>query len=1076
DADLPAQTLTFSLQGAPAGASIGASSGVFDWTPSEAEGPGSYAFTVRVSDGSASTEAPITLDVTEANVAPVLSGVPASATIPEQAAYTFTASASDADLPAQALAFSLDAGAPEGATINPSTGAFSWTPSEAQGPGDYTITVRVTDGGSPPLSDVHALSIHVDEVNMSPVLSGVPALATIAELVAFSFTASASDADIPAQALTFSLSGAPAGASIDPSTGAFGWTPAEAQGPGTYPFSVRVSDGPSTTSTGLTVTVDETNTAPVLAAIGNQSVNEGSLLSFTASATDADDPPQTLTYSLDTGAPAGAAIDPNTGVFSWTPAEAQGPGSYPVTVRVTDNGSPPLDDSETITIQVDEVNAAPVLSGVPTSATIPELAAYTFTASASDTDVPAQTLTFSLLGAPSGASIGGSTGVFTWTPSETQGPGVYAFTVQVTDGAANTGAGITLTVTEGNTAPVLAAIGNHSVNEGSLLSFTASATDADDPPQALTYSLDGGAPSGAAIDPNTGAFSWTPTEAQGPGSYPVTVRVTDNGSPPLDDSETITIQVDEVNAAPVLSGVPASATIPELVAYTFTASASDTDLPAQTLTFSLVGAPPGASIGGSTGVFTWTPSEAQGPGVYSFSVSVTDGGANTDAAITLTVDEVTIAAISDLSAAQVTSGNDSDGTTKIGVTWTATPEGTTVEVYRAGFGSYPEYDDAAGQVPATPSYPPGPPWALTSLAAPGGQDEPPTRDFYYYVAFVHGAGQNVSAASNQTQGTLDYHLGDVSDGATAGQGNNLVNTADVSLLGAYYGLSGPAVAPVAYLDVGPTTDFSTDARPITDDKLDFEDLIVFAIGYEVVSKPALAASAGSPAQPAAAADQLDLDAPGRVTPGQSVTARLALLGTGKVQGLSIRLEWDPAVVRPAAVAPSERFQQAGGVVLSARPGTLDAAILGVGAQMLAGRWEVGSMKFEVIGAGDPGIRIAEIRARDAANRKVEVAAGKVAPPRVLPTVTSLSLPAPNPFRQSTAFVVNLAQAARVDLAVYSLDGRRVRTLIDETREAGEYRQSWDGRDQHGATAAPGIYFVRLAAGPRVFTRTIVNLR
>ena len=41
------------------------------------------------------------------------------------------------------------------------------------------------------------------------------------------------------------------------------------------------------------------------------------------------------------------------------------------------------------------------------------------------------------------------------------------------------------------------------------------------------------------------------------------------------------------NTAPVLNGVPASATIPELTAYTFTASATDADLPAQTLTFSL---------------------------------------------------------------------------------------------------------------------------------------------------------------------------------------------------------------------------------------------------------------------------------------------------------------------------------------------------------------------------------------------------------------------------------------------------------------------------------------------------------
>src|SRR5262249_61400748 len=105
--------------------------------------------------------------------------------------------------------------------------------------------------------------------------------------------------------------------------------------------------------------------------------------------------------------------------------------------------------------------------------------------------------------------------------------------------------------------------------------------------------------------------SWPPGAAQGPGSDPFTVRVSD-GTANADAA--ITLTVTEVNAAPVLANVPASATIPELAAYSFTATATDADLPAQTLTFSLVGAPSGASIGASSGVFSWTPSEAQGSG------------------------------------------------------------------------------------------------------------------------------------------------------------------------------------------------------------------------------------------------------------------------------------------------------------------------------------------------------------------------------------------------------------------------------------------------------------------------------
>ena len=62
--------------------------------------------------------------------------------------------------------------------------------------------------------------------------------------------------------------------------------------------------------------------------------------------------------------PTGASINASTGVFSWTPGEADGPGSYTFNVVVTDNGNPALSDSETITVTVNEVNVAPVLGAI----------------------------------------------------------------------------------------------------------------------------------------------------------------------------------------------------------------------------------------------------------------------------------------------------------------------------------------------------------------------------------------------------------------------------------------------------------------------------------------------------------------------------------------------------------------------------------------------------------------------------------------------------------------------------------------------------------------------------------------
>jgi len=83
-----------------------------------------------------------------------------------------------------------------------------------------------------------------------------------------------------------------------------------------------------------------TNRPPVLAALADQTVPGGTLLTFTCAASDPDIPAQTLTFGLDPPAPAGAEIDPKTGLFIWRPTQFQALNAYLITVRVTDNGKP----------------------------------------------------------------------------------------------------------------------------------------------------------------------------------------------------------------------------------------------------------------------------------------------------------------------------------------------------------------------------------------------------------------------------------------------------------------------------------------------------------------------------------------------------------------------------------------------------------------------------------------------------------------------------------------------------------------------------------------------------------------
>jgi len=73
------------------------------------------------------------------------------------------------------------------------------------------------------------------------------------------------------------------------------------------------------------------NQVPVFAPPGDGRVYVGQTLTLFLNATDADRPPQRLTYSLAAGAPAGAQVDPATGRFSWTPSPGQVPSVNPVT-------------------------------------------------------------------------------------------------------------------------------------------------------------------------------------------------------------------------------------------------------------------------------------------------------------------------------------------------------------------------------------------------------------------------------------------------------------------------------------------------------------------------------------------------------------------------------------------------------------------------------------------------------------------------------------------------------------------------------------------------------------------------
>ena len=282
---------------------------------------------------------------------------------------------------------------------------------------------------------------------------------------------------------------------------------------------------------------------------GNQTVYQGALVTVNATFTDPDTA-DTHTASIDWG-------DGNVTVGLVSESLGSGnvtgshsyydiPSNYTATVTVVDNwGGIGLGS-----LQVSVLNAAPVVTcglgqsiaqggNATLSATFTDVGTSdTHTASINwgDGNVTAGSVSESV-------GSGNVTGIHSYSAL-----GNYTATITVTDNWGASG-NCSMQVSVLNAAPVLGAIGNKIAGVQTLLTFVATATDADIPAQTLSFSLANGiagaVPAGAAITVG-GNFTWTPAVAQGNTSYTFDVVVSDTLL--LTDSETITVTVTETIA------------------------------------------------------------------------------------------------------------------------------------------------------------------------------------------------------------------------------------------------------------------------------------------------------------------------------------------------------------------------------------------------------------------------------------------------------------------------------------------------------------------------------------------------
>ncbi|BCM88801.1 hypothetical protein IAD21_00643 [Abditibacteriota bacterium] len=400
---------------------------------------------------------------------------------------------------------------------------------------------------------------------------------------AFSYQLAGGSGNLPGNALTYSKTGGalPDGMTVGPN-GLLSGTPTTL---GVTTATIQVSNGSGTASGTLKIEIIDEYDAPILAPIGNKTVTVGNELAFTATATDPNN--DTLKFSLAAGSdpvPVGATIDPNSGAFSWTPTQAQGPGVYSFKVVVKDNGTPVKSDEEEIKITVQAPNTAPTIQSVTITPNAPKTG-DTLTANVVASDAESNTITYTYVWKTDGVVT--KTTPKTSATSDTfdlsqKGNGdkgqTIVCTVTPNDGTTDGTAGSD-TVTVANSAPVISGvtIDQSAPKTGDTLSVTVAATDPDGDAVAkeklyqwIKNSFDRISQTGPTYDLSA--------VDNGDKGDKISVRVTVSDG--TDSSSKESPQVTIVNSAPVINSVtiaPASPSTNDLLSVTVAATDPDGD-------------------------------------------------------------------------------------------------------------------------------------------------------------------------------------------------------------------------------------------------------------------------------------------------------------------------------------------------------------------------------------------------------------------------------------------------------------------------------------------------------------------
>ncbi len=415
---------------------------------------------------------------------------------------------------------------------------------------------------------------------------------------------------------------------------------------------------------------------------------------------------------------------------------------------------------------------------------------------------------------------------------------------------------------------------------------------------------------------------------------------------------------------------------------------------------------------------------------------------------------------------------------KVDVSWNpgVGPDTATYEIYRGlwydnaiNVSAYPEYNDQPGST--TPTRPAdrdaaaaSGEWVLagtvnvgtTTFTDIGEVDGSGTfdvnganRGVYYYEVFAVDVATNGSLAAAANDRATNYWLADVvgapyTDLNPPSAPNGLVDVTDINELGTYFGSTIALDGLGNNIDVGPTDDWSGFGIPTTDSVIDFEDLMIFAMNFGQVS-----ATKATDAN----ADMITL----AWVRHENGSYALQLISGSGLQGVHLSAVGQVSGVQAGALLKD----QDGQVFMTNVGSNLDANLALLGANKAIS----GSGDLIVLNANSlikPENLVIDLRGTD--NAKLDYTLDKTSG-TVTPNVFKLDSNFPNPFNPMTKISFSLPTAQDVMLAVYSVDGRKVATLLEGAQSAGTHEVLWMGRDDAGKSVASGTYFYQIKAGP-----------